>query len=545
MESKAEPRETEYKSEIRSTQLLGMRKDKYQRLGEKQKLDLFFQIVFSDRKHDTVIIIKKKKGRRMLDAGREYTSKAPANLPRQFRSPKNDYYLTKNTYKSLSSNACIKDLQALNNIVVDIDCHQKMSVTRYEKALDKVKAQIEECLEKEDLPPYAYAVDTGRGLHLWWSITSCYASKKNIGIYRSVASWICSLLKKYITAPFDVDTAASVNPAGLVRFPYTFNKKGFHEKVLLCFRQPFRMDMHKFFEKHKEKIYKAFPISKKRYKAAGGDRALTAALARLEGLIRVIRARDYPAGSEMRNNNLFCACCFFTKILDEDLIWEKVEEVNACFKKPMPEKEYRNYLSTAMRKKMTISNLGVARMLGYSKEEMDLFGMRIRKKIKPPCRYRGRNRDILICLKAGMKDGECARQVGCSKTTVRNVRKQNGIANWGVRIRRKVQGLLDKGMRISKAARKAGCCRDTVYRIIKELKMKALKQSERQPARYWNPPVVAAIGRAYAGKAFWKMTASQKKDAFAKGYTSGLRYDPDRMEVYQLTELSETKRLCI
>ena len=31
------------------------------------------------------------------------------------------------------------------------------------------------------------------------------------------------------------------------------------------------------------------------------------------------------------------------------------------------------------------------------------------------------------CLKAGMKDAECAREVGCSKTTVRNVRKKSRL----------------------------------------------------------------------------------------------------------------------
>lgn len=528
----------EYRSQIRAAGLARMRKNEYMKLSETLKLDLFFQLVFPDRKHDTVIIVKKKKGRKMLDAGREYASRAPGSLPRQFRSPKNDYYLGKNTFKNLASKACIKDLQALDNIVIDIDCHKKMGVTVYEKRLGRLKAQIEECLEKEGLPPYTYLVETGRGVQIWWTISPCYASKKNIGIYKSVASWICSLLKKYVAAPFDVDTAASVNPAGLVRFPGTFNQRGFHKKTILCLRQPFQMSMHSFFAKHKEEIIRAFPISKKRYKAAGGDRALAAALARLEGLIRVIRERDYPAGQEMRDLNLFCACCFFTRILDEEGAWEKVREVNACFKKPMPEKEYRRYLSSAMRKKMAISNLSVARMLGYTGEEMALFGMRVRKKIRPACRYRGRDRDIMNCLKAGMKDAECARKVGCSKTTVRNVRKKYGVANWGKRIRRKVRELLEKGTRISKAARLAGCCRDTVYRIIAELTCR-----EKAPELiYRKPPVIRVIGSAYAGKAFWGMTDDQKKDAFAKGCAAGLRFDPDRMA---LCSLSETATLCI
>lgn len=532
----------EYRSEIHASRLARMNKEEYSKLSETLKLDLFFQLTYPDRKHDTVIIVKKKKGRKMLDAGREYTSRAPANLPRQYRSPLNDYYLGKNTFKNLSSKACIKDLQALGNIVIDIDCHKKMGVTVYEKRLDGLKAQIEECLEKESLPPFTYLVETGRGVQIWWTISPCYASKKNIGIYRSVASWLCSLLKKYVAAPFEVDTAASVNPAGLVRFPGTFNQKGFHKKVILCFRQPFRMSMHGFFEKHREEIIKAFPISKKRYKAAGGNRGLAAAMARLDGLIRVIRARDCPAGQEMRDVNLFCAYCFFSRLMEPEQIYSQViEKVNKCFKEPMPEKEYRRYLSSALKKQMVISNLTVAQKLNYSQEEMALFGMRVggvRKKIKPPCRYRGRNRDILACLRAGMKDAECAREVGCSKTTVRNVRKKYGIASWGVRIRKRVQELLGRGLRKSKVARLAGCCRDTVYRALAELERKS-----RAPGLiYRKPPVIKAIGRAYAGKAFQGMTQEQKKDAFAKGYAAGLRYDRDRMEVYSL---SETATLCI
>lgn len=528
----------DYRSQIRAAGLAQMRKDEYAKLSETLKLDLFFQLVFPDRKHDTVIIVKKKKGRKMLDAGREYTSRAPGSLPRQFRSPANDYYLGKNTFKSLASKACIKDLQALGNIVIDIDCHKKMGLTVYEKALDSLKAQIEECIEKEGLPPYTYLVETGRGVQIWWTISPCYASKKNIGIYKSVASWVCSLLKKYVVAPFEVDTAASVNPAGLVRFPGTFNQKGFHKKAILCFRQPFRMSMHGFFEKHREEIIRAFPISKKRYKAAGGNRDLIAAMARLDGLIRVIRTRNYPAGQELRDLNLFCACCFFSRILEEEQVWEVVRKVNSCFKEPLPEREYKRYLSSALKKQMVISNLTVALKLGYSQEEMALFGMCVRKKIRPACRYRGRNRDIMTCLKAGMKDAECAREVGCSKTTVRNVRKKYGVANWGKRIRRRVQELLCKGLRITKVARLAGCCRDTVYRIISELE----KKSRTLGLTYRKPPVMKSIGRSYAGKAFWDMTDDQKKDAFAKGYAAGLRFDPDRMAVYSL---SETATLCI
>ena len=91
-----------YRSEIRASRLACMNKEEYSKLSETLKLDLFFQLVFPDRKHDTVIIVKKKKGRKMLDAGREYTSRAPGSLPRQFRSPANDYYLGKNTFTSLA-----------------------------------------------------------------------------------------------------------------------------------------------------------------------------------------------------------------------------------------------------------------------------------------------------------------------------------------------------------------------------------------------------------------------------------------------------------
>ena len=125
-----------------------------------------------------------------------------------------------------------------------------------------------------------------------------------------------------------------------------------------------------------------------------------------------------------------------------------------------------------------------------------------------------------------------------TKTTVRNVRKKYGVANWGKRIRRRVQELLCKGLRITKVARLAGCCRDTVYRIISELE----KKSRTLGLTYRKPPVMKSIGRSYAGKAFWDMTDDQKKDAFAKGYAAGLRFDPDRMAVYSL---SETATLCI
>ena len=517
----------EFRTTVRLSSVMQEPPFKLNRLGDVDKLDLFLQSSFPHGMYDTVVIVIKKDGKKFVSPVSEYVSRAHTNLPRQRRSSTRDYYITRNTFKSLKSRPCLEDLQALNNIVIDIDCHGYMSVTNYQNKLGKLVYKLDQCVSEGRLPEYNYLVETGRGLQVWWGIRSCCASKKNISIYRSVSAYFCHVLKELADAPFSVDTSASCSPAGLVRFPGTHNQKGFHKKVVFTLRQFSHMDMHKFFDAHKEEICALFPARRIAAGSTEKERNLALAWSRLDGLIRVIKHRDSPAGQELRDLNLFCAFCFFSRLMDHEKIYEDVlEKVNRCFKKPMPEREYRRYLSTASRKSCIITDDKVAELLDFNQEERELFGSRKKKRtglkraVKEPCRYKGRDRDIVKYIKAGMTDTECARKIGCSRTTVANVRKKRGLAGWGRRVRRIVRGLAMAGCKYTRIAARAGCSMATVYNILREMR---LRMSMRKKPFIIPPSQFYTIGRAYAGAAFDWMDKEKKKDAYAEGFAAGYR----------------------
>ena len=74
------------------------------------------------------------------------------------------------------------------------------------------------------LPPYTISVISGRGVQLWWHFKSM--SSKLLFIYKIVCKYVCDVLSRIISdndIDLSVDYAASCNPSGLVRMPFTFN----------------------------------------------------------------------------------------------------------------------------------------------------------------------------------------------------------------------------------------------------------------------------------------------------------------------------------
>ena len=135
-----------------------------------------------------------------------------------------DYYITANTVSGTSRT--MDGLFGLQNIVIDIDCHEE---NRNVAAL--VQAFLwraeRDMWSDRSLPRPNSIVKSGRGVQLWWAIDPCHASC--LFHYNQIKTGLIDhfeeLLAEYAEEldGLTVDRAASSNAVGYFRLPCTYN----------------------------------------------------------------------------------------------------------------------------------------------------------------------------------------------------------------------------------------------------------------------------------------------------------------------------------
>lgn len=367
-------------------------------------------------------------------------------------SPRLDYYITANTVHGLKR---LKDeLFGLQNIVIDIDCHDK-SIQPHAIA-PLVQAFI--WRSKRDLwnggiiPTPNSIVRTGRGVQLWWAIVPCYGGRnydKSLYHYDKIKSNFMDHIEEMLNTYSDeleglsVDRGASSNPVGYFRLPCTYNTKAgcygtleilhserYDQRILTRLEAP--ESKKKSVSKNSSNTY--IPMLQtdrevlKNYQSTGVRRVMQ--------LIKLRNLRNNKAGSEMRDCFNFSVYNALRMAFDHNEAMARLRKFNEGFKRPMRKRELENCVSTAKVKEgYRYTNSKLIELLEITPEEQEAIGILPSPKKQAPTPNASRDaarkalkedRDykILELAEKGVSQAETARILGIGKNTVGRVLKR-------------------------------------------------------------------------------------------------------------------------
>lgn len=359
-----------------------------------------------------------------------------------------DYYITANTVSGTSRT--MDGLFGLQNIVIDIDCHDKDADVS--PLLQSFLWRAERDLwSSTPLPRPNSIVRTGRGVQLWWAIKPCHADC--IFYYNSIKTGLMDYIDEMISEyseleSLNVDRTASGNAVGYYRLPCTYNTKAGRYGTLQVLHSE-RYDMQ-------ELVKVVAPLPKKN----GAERKISAQKAvplqecdiivlhnnyttganRVMQLVKLRNLRNNAVGAETRNNLCFSVYNALRMSFDHDEAMDRLRAYNNGFKEPMTEAELEHTVCSAARKDgYKYTNAKLIELLDITPEEQDAIGLHpftgvykpwshskpnatrdgIRKALRSD-----RDEKVISMHREGISQAETARKLGISRNTVAKILRE-------------------------------------------------------------------------------------------------------------------------
>ena len=149
--------------------------------------------------------------------------------------PTHHYYISANAFRAEGKRTAA-DLQTLNAITVDIDCHSStIPAAHRDFRLDYLTHLLKHDLADDILPLPNIIVRSGRGLHVWWLLHPIAADEDAVRQWKQAAESIANTLSHalrssdfnlddmYTLRELNVDVNASIQPSGGCRLPGSIN----------------------------------------------------------------------------------------------------------------------------------------------------------------------------------------------------------------------------------------------------------------------------------------------------------------------------------
>ena len=362
-----------------------------------------------------------------------------------------DYYITANTVSGV--NRLTTELFGLQNIVIDIDCHDNSHPhSIFELVQRFIWRSKRDLWDVNVIPAPNSIVRTGRGVQLWWAIKPCYGGKE-YGVSRYHYDKIKNTFMDHLDVVLEehsgelrglsVDRGASSNPVGYFRLPCTFNTKAkcygsleilhserYDQRELTLIEGPtIRPDSE---VARKETTY--VPMLET-------DRSIlrnfqSTGVRRVIQLIKLRNLRNNDIGSETRDYFNFSVYNALRMSFDHRQAMARLKAYNAGFKKPMTDRELENCVSAAEKKDgYKYSNTKLIELLEITPEEQEIIGLfpYTQKRRSKPNASRDaartalkedRDQKILELIEKGVSQAETARILGIGKNTVGRVLKR-------------------------------------------------------------------------------------------------------------------------
>lgn len=380
-----------------------------------------------------------------------------------------DYYIVANSFKSPKFRRAV-NVHSLTNIVVDIDVHHARGGIK--ECRDVIMQRLDALLylifvkKPIGLPCPNTVVHTGRGIQLWWTIKPLSAKKLKY-IYKGIQEYLFTALEKEINSADPelkeyvlLDISASKKMSGLFRLPGTWNTRSktygdfwiLHDNKLDAAKLYFALHpaTGKPYIKYKKKKKQGNPVFRKNNYGN-----------HIDNMIRsLIELRRSAGEMEDGYRDLYCLIvlsAYLSNNTPEDEAWNRVVALNNSFKNPLPEKELRSYMSTAMRKKYKYRNETIIGYLGIDDEEQKALGFYPANvhyyEERQKARERGQKRrkmkekrdiKIIELFAKGVLQEKIAELVGCAQSTVSKILKAAGITKKKTGIKKAVTILCQK-----------------------------------------------------------------------------------------------------
>ena len=361
-----------------------------------------------------------------------------------------DYYITANTVSG--TNRTMDGLFGLQNIVIDVDCHEANADTAALVQAFLWRAE-RDLWSDGSLPRPNSVVKTGRGVQLWWAIEPCHASC--LFHYNQIKTGLMDhmedLLSEYPEEldGLNVDRAASSNAVGYYRLPCTYNtaakrygtlqvlhKGRYSTQELSGYIQP--LPRPKMAVRASEGHLEPIPMQ-------GGDlivlhNAHSTGANRVVQLIKLRNLRNNEIGAETRNNLCFAVYNALRMSFDHEEAMSRLQAYNGGFKQPMTDSELEHTVCSAARKNgYKYSNAKLIELLEITTEEQDAIGLHPFTGVYKPwshakpnatrdtvrkARKEGRDSQIIAMHREGISQAETARQLKISRNTVAKVIKE-------------------------------------------------------------------------------------------------------------------------
>lgn len=380
-----------------------------------------------------------------------------------------DYYIVANSFKSPKFRRAV-NVHSLTNIVVDIDVHHARGGIKgcRDVIMQRLDALLYLIFVKKPigLPCPNTVVHTGRGIQLWWTIKPLSAKKLKY-IYKGIQKYLFTALEKEINSADPelkeyvlLDISASKKMSGLFRLPGTWNTRSktygdfwiLHDNKLDAAKLYFALHpaTGKPYIKYKKKKKQGNPVFRKNNYGN-----------HIDNMIRsLIELRRSAGEMEDGYRDLYCLIvlsAYLSNDTPEDEAWNRVVALNNSFKNPLPEKELRSYMSTAMRKKYRYRNETIIGYLGIDDEEQKALGFYPANvhcyEERQKARERGQKRrkmkekrdiKIIELFAKGVLQEKIAELVGCAQSTVSKILKAAGITKKKTGIKKAVTILCQK-----------------------------------------------------------------------------------------------------
>lgn len=373
-------------------------------------------------------------------------------LTNMHASEKIDYYITANTMKGNTRRET--ELFGLQNIVFDIDCHDKNIGIREKQRL--VQTFIwrfkRDLVDTGALPEPNSIVTTGQGVQLWWAIKPCYGGE---GVNcRSFYDQAKAIMLEHITdmlndydeelQGLELDHATSNNPVGYYRMPCTLHTKaGIYGALEILHEKKYDVcELARTLERTERKPYivrpqeAQIPFMETDIELLQGFHS--AGLRRVLQLTKLRNYRNNKVGEETRNYLNFAVYNALRMSFDHTEAEARLRAYNAGFKEPMTEKELKATICTAKKKDgYKYSNAKLIELLVITPEEQRAIGLypysgSYRTERKPNASRDEarralrdtRDRKILELHQEGVSQAETARRLGIGKNTVGRVLKK-------------------------------------------------------------------------------------------------------------------------
>lgn len=337
----------------------------------KEFADLVFAADYPEYK-GLVTIVRRPKGTSTM----ETVASVPAEeagewLSRMHVSANADYYITKAQF-SKAQTWDSRNLFAINAIWIDVDAHEKASnCPNPEDALSLLSQGLEIWTE---LPEPNIVVYSGRGFHLIWLIGQCAASLGFMAseISKHIGNAIQNLLTDLQIIGYSVDSGYCSNIAGLTRIPGTFNTHA--NNYCTCeIRHSVRMSLVEGYKDLQFYSKKSIATSEPCHRYMPTS-AQAAGELRVNALLKLLELRTNWEGYRDYFLLILFSACQMSGYSDEDAL-RLTLEANSEFEHPLPEREARSLLSTAIKKRYKMGNTYIIDILGLTADEQTAIGI--------------------------------------------------------------------------------------------------------------------------------------------------------------------------